>query len=97
MVAALAAISIVVGNSGLCGKKVPMETAIPQTLLPDLLNVGLKQAWQRQLDLQPGEAVKKAQGVDSSVYVASNRSRLFRIDVNSGRPGVLGRPGGRKL
>ncbi len=84
MVATLAAVPLWSGIAGCAEKKVPMETAIPQTLLPDLLNIGLKQAWQRQLDLKPGEAVKKAWRVDSSVYVASNRSRLFRIDVNSG-------------
>lgn len=67
-----------------CAKKVVELTVIPATPLPDLHTVGLAQKWERQVPLDPGESIKNAWRVGTSVYVATSYSRLARIEAQSG-------------
>src|SRR5207244_1488977 len=61
--------------------------ALPDTppgTLPGLQEIGLHQAWQRQVRLEPGEQVKKSWYLGKSIYVATTESRILRIDTKNG-------------
>ena len=80
--AALVAVGLLGGFSG-CSLHAD-STVVAAVPLPDLTAVGLKQLWERQVRLDPGERVKKAWRVGESVYLATTQSRLARVNARSG-------------
>ncbi len=89
MAAALAMAVGVLGFMGfsgcqMMGEQTVVEARAPQTDLPQLVDVGLKQMWQCHLPLQGNERIQDAWRVGQAIYVATTQTRLFRIDKNSG-------------
>jgi outer membrane protein assembly factor BamB len=80
VVLALAALPLFSG----CATQKPVEPALAPVPLPDLQQAGLRQQWQRQLQLEPGERLNHAWRVGTSVYLTSTMPRLFRIEARSG-------------
>jgi hypothetical protein len=82
---ALAALPMLGGLSGCSSNPSSKFTVIPQDELPDLNRAGLSRLWERQINLSPGERIRRVWRVGESVYVTTTDARLVRIDAANGR------------
>jgi outer membrane protein assembly factor BamB len=80
----LALAGAVGGLAGCAEKHVNVTAAALPMEMPNLNEAGLHQDWTRSINLEPGERVKKAWRLGVSVYVATNYSRIVRIDAKTG-------------
>jgi outer membrane protein assembly factor BamB len=62
----------------------PKQTTPDYIPFPSLQSVGLTQVWERQIILAPQEKIDHVWRVGDSVYVATNQSRMTRIEAASG-------------
>ena len=81
---ALAAVPLLSGISGCATHNYDSTAAMPAGPLPALGDVGLKQIWQRQINLDNGERFTHAWHVGNSVYLSTTFARIMRIDAKSG-------------
>lgn len=80
---ALLAACALAGLSG-CNAPKPDVRGPLATDLPGLQSAGLRQVWQRQVRLEPGERILNAWRLGQSVWVATSESRIVRLDANTG-------------
>ena len=85
LAAVVAAVWAGLSGCGMLSSSPAPELAAPVAVeLPELQGIGLRQVWQRQVRLEPGERIKKTWRVGASLYVATTDTRFMRIEAKNG-------------